>query len=101
MPSTVQLVGLSMPAGPVAIMAFVVAPHRPPTDENISAEIARTGLPTPLYWRRIDPEDVPADRTHRDAWRMSANGGPIWVDETIAQRIDEARMWALHERNRA
>lgn len=45
----------------------------------------------------VDVAEVPDDRTHRDAWRRSKNGGPIWIDEKIAQRIDEARMWARYE----
>lgn len=41
----------------------------------------------------VDVSEIPTDRTHRDAWRRSTNGGPIWIDEEHAQRIDEARMW--------
>lgn len=36
-------------------------------------------------------EDIPSDRTYRDAWRRSANGGPIYVDEALARAIDEQR----------
>jgi hypothetical protein len=49
----------------------------------------------------VDASEIPADRTHRNAWRRSRNGGPIWIDETHAQSIDEARMWAAHERKTA
>lgn len=41
----------------------------------------------------VDIDEIPKDRTHRDAWRRSLNGGPIWIDDEHAQRIDEARMW--------
>ncbi|MBA2125049.1 hypothetical protein DLM45_02255 [Hyphomicrobium methylovorum] len=47
----------------------------------------------------IDIDDLPNDRTYRDAWRRSANGGPVWIDSDHAQRIDEAIMWkAYNER---
>jgi len=42
-------------------------------------------------------EDVPTDRTYRDAWRRSHNGGPIVIDEAKARVIDEARMWVAYE----
>ena len=42
-------------------------------------------------------EDLPKDRVHRDAWRRSHNGGPIWIDEKIAQQIDEHRAWRAYE----
>jgi hypothetical protein len=41
----------------------------------------------------VDVDEIPKDRTHRDAWRRSTNGGEIWIDEEHAQRIDERRMW--------
>lgn len=44
-----------------------------------------------------DVDDIPTDRTHRDAWRRSQNGGPIWIDEDAAQRIDEERSWRDYE----
>jgi len=44
-----------------------------------------------------DVADIPTDRTHRDAWRRSQNGGPIWIDEDAAQRIDEQRLWRDYE----
>jgi hypothetical protein len=49
----------------------------------------------------VDASDIPSDRTHRNAWRRSRNGGPIWIDETHAQQIDEARMWSSYERKTA
>lgn len=45
----------------------------------------------------VDVSEIPADRTHRNAWRRSHNGGPIWIDEAIAQRIDELRMWRAYD----
>lgn len=47
-----------------------------------------------------DVADVPTDRTYRDAWRRSANGGPILLDERKALSIDEARMWRAYEMER-
>ncbi|WP_339083859.1 hypothetical protein [Hyphomicrobium sp. ghe19] len=46
----------------------------------------------------VDVDEIPTDRTHRNAWRRSANGGPIWICETAAQAIDEQRMWDAYER---
>lgn len=45
----------------------------------------------------VDRREIPLDFTHRDAWRRSHNGGPIWIDETLAQQIDEARMWSAYQ----
>ncbi|HVX35426.1 MAG TPA: hypothetical protein VHC71_04315 [Hyphomicrobium sp.] len=45
----------------------------------------------------VDIDEIPKDRTHRDAWRRSQNGGPIYIDEKHAQRIDEARMWRQYD----
>lgn len=45
-----------------------------PTVERASAEI----------WSR---GDLPADRWFRDAWRRSANGGPIWTDVERARPV--------------
>jgi len=44
-----------------------------------------------------DIADLPTDRTYRNAWRRSHNGGPIWIDEHKAMVIDEARAWAAYE----
>lgn len=41
----------------------------------------------------VDISEIPDTRAHRAAWRRSTNGGPIWIDEEHAQRIDEARCW--------
>lgn len=45
-------------------------------------------------------EDVPTDRTYRNAWRRSHNGGPIIIDERKAMEIDETRMWRAYEATR-
>lgn len=45
----------------------------------------------------IDVSDIPKDRKYRSAWRRSRNGGPIWIDEEIAQQLDERRMWKDYE----
>jgi hypothetical protein len=44
-----------------------------------------------------DVEDVPTDRTYRDAWKRSHNGGPIRIDEHLAMLIDERRAWKAYE----
>lgn len=44
-----------------------------------------------------DRADVPSDRTYRDAWRRSHNGGPILIDERKALEIDEAKAWQAYE----
>ena len=44
-----------------------------------------------------DTADVPRDRTYRDAWRRSHNGGPIVIDEIKAREIDEIRAWRAYE----
>jgi hypothetical protein len=44
-----------------------------------------------------DVDDVPSDRTYRDAWRRSHNGGPIIIDEKAARAIDEIRAWRAYE----
>lgn len=62
---------------------------------RFSAPLFSTALET------VDVSDLPTDTTHRNAWRRSPNGGPIWIDETAAQAIDEARAWSAYERNSA
>lgn len=46
-------------------------------------------------------EDIPSDRTYRDAWRRSANGGPILLDEKKVKALQEARMWEVWEKRSA
>lgn len=48
-----------------------------------------------------DVTDIPTDRTYRNAWRRSANGGPILLDEEKVRKIQEARMWAEWEKRSA
>jgi hypothetical protein len=48
----------------------------------------------------VDVSEIPEDRTHRNAWRRSSNGGPIWIDEQAAQSIDEQRLWSAYEGQR-
>jgi hypothetical protein len=45
--------------------------------------------------------DIPTDRTYRDAWRRSHNGGPIIIDPKVAQVIDETRAWEAYAEWRA
>ena len=45
-----------------------------------------------------DVGDLPADRTYRNAWRRSHNGGPIYLDERKVLEIDEHRAWLAYER---
>jgi hypothetical protein len=44
-----------------------------------------------------DTADVPRDRTYRDAWRRSHNGGPILLDDRKVRELQEARMWRAYE----
>jgi hypothetical protein len=59
-------------------------------------DCATFGVSTEL----VDIDEIPSDRTHRDAWRRSHNGGPIWIDEKIAQQIDEKRLWRAYDASR-
>lgn len=45
----------------------------------------------------VDVDEIPKDRTYRDAWRRSSNGGPIWIDEDKAEAI----MWERYNGARA
>jgi hypothetical protein len=47
-----------------------------------------------------DVEDVPTDRTYRDAWRRSHNGGPILIDQRKVMALDERRAWAAYKAGR-
>lgn len=61
------------------------------------ADCAHLGTAHELW----DIDDIPTDRTYRDAWRRSRNGGPIILDERKAREIDEARAWRAYETWRA
>ena len=107
----VQLIAITMADGSLAVMQFItrawndaqkaaalasgdpVAERvREATDDAINLEIARAGFDA-VSWRRIQPEDLPATRDDRDAWRD--DGEKIGVDparrkvrpQTLAQRI--------------
>jgi hypothetical protein len=45
-----------------------------------------------------DRADLPADRWFRDAWRRSANGGPVGIDLEKARPIQWAHIWAAVRR---
>lgn len=49
----------------------------------------------------VDVDDIPNDRRHRNAWRRSRNGGPIWIDDDKAREIDEHQMWRAYDGTRA
>ncbi len=49
----------------------------------------------------VDASEVPIDLTHRDAWRRSHNGVPIWIDEKLARKIDEERMWRAYDASKS
>ena len=57
------------------------------------ADAARFGTAHEL----VDLDDIPQDRTYRNAWRRSHNGGPILIDARKAMEIDEARAWREYE----
>jgi hypothetical protein len=38
----------------------------------------------------VDVSEIPSDRTYREAWRRSPNGGPIWIDQDAARAIRDA-----------
>lgn len=42
------------------------------------AEVCRT--PDAKNLEIVDVSEIPTDRTHRNRWRRSSNGGPIWAD---------------------
>jgi len=46
----------------------------------------------------VDVDEIPTDRTYRNAWRRSQNGGPIYIDDDHAMIIDEQRAWSDYER---
>lgn len=49
----------------------------------------------------VHKDAIPKDRRYRNAWRRSANGGPIWIDEAVAQRLEENQMWDHYHANPA
>ncbi len=89
MTPAVQHIAITLNDGSLAIMQFVTRAEfeREATDEAIAAEIAKAGLDA-QSWRRIDPEDIPADRTDRDAWQDT--GKTIAVDPERKAILDAA-----------
>lgn len=56
------------------------------TDAVITAEIARTILPSPAVgWSRVTAQDIPPDRTFRNAW--AGDGKGIGVDMEKSREI--------------
>lgn len=45
-------------------------------------------------------EDIPTNRTYRNAWRRSHNGGPIELDEQEVRKIQETKAWAEYQTRR-
>lgn len=69
-------------------------------DEAYGIMLERFAAPLGTGHELWATEDLPTDRTYRDAWRRSANGGPILIDQRKVMEIDEtriARMWAAYE----
>jgi len=66
---------------------------RQATDQAVAAEIAKARL-NAVSWRRMTPDEIPADRAFRAAWRDT---GVITVDMTMARRIHCDHLRALRE----
>lgn len=45
-------------------------------------EIAKKDVPNGLEWRITNIENIPSDRTHRNAWTDDKPGEQIDIDET-------------------
>jgi hypothetical protein len=68
--------------------------QREATDDAINSELARVpGLTPNEGWVRIAPEDVPQDRTFRNAW--TATGSKVSIDMPKARDIHRDRLRAL------
>ena len=66
----------------------------PATDALIQHEIdvyARNNRVTPVSWKRIAADDIPADRTFRPAWTFSDKTG-------FGCDLEKARTYAIGER---
>ncbi len=57
-------------------------------DTAVVAEVAKAGIDA-VSWRRIIPEDIPADRTDRDAW--TDTGKAIDIDPERKAALDAAK----------
>lgn len=68
------------------------------TDHVVNEEIARQAVlwapaqRPALSWRFVDIKQVPADRTFRDAWRLTTDGAPITVDMPAARELHRAKL---------
>jgi hypothetical protein len=99
-----QFISLTFNDGTIAIMQFVLNPRLPDgaelpgydpktgtrvaSDEAITHEIERSAFPDGKHvvkWRRIKPQDVPQDRSFRNAWRDS--GQHIYHDMPSCREI--------------
>lgn len=47
----------------------------------------------------MDISELP-DWRYRPAWRVSDNGGPLWIDEDAARELDERRAWESYDAQR-
>lgn len=89
--------------GERAARRFVMAMHRggASVDEAYEIMLERFAAPLGAGHELWPTEDVPADRTYRNAWRRSHNGGPIRLDQRKVMEIDEARAWTAYDTMRA
>lgn len=80
--------------GGVSIMSFVAKQFgsgegpgwdRVPSEENINAEIIRSGVDC-VSWRIVIDADIPADRYFRNAWK---DDGKLAVDMPKAREIQK------------
>lgn len=69
--------------------------------EAMALIIAKDAPPFSVAREIVDVDDIPSDRRYRAAWRRSTNGGPIVIDEDVAQRMDEQSMWEAYDGSRS
>lgn len=89
-------IAISLENGGLVVMNYiereVEGVLRTATPENIEAAIARasSGFPAaPETWRIVDTDEIPQDRTFRDAW---SDTGCIGVDMPKARDIHRQRL---------
>lgn len=103
-----QFVLLTFGDGAVGVMQLMRYPNLPPSatllgfdhdtgersmsDEVIVDEIQRTFAQDVASWRRIEPRDLPTDRTFRGAWRDS--GQHIYHDMPTCRELHRNRLRA-------
>lgn len=65
-----EYIAITKTDGSLAVMQFIIEAEfiREPSDENINAEIQKSNI-NAVSWRRIKKEDLPLDRTYRNAWK--------------------------------